>query len=342
MSARPLKAQGTDWLETRDAMTLHTCPHCHASFLYPDDLEGKTNCRLCGQAFELSAYTRAKPSAAVRAVQSLRAAGRRARSSPTTIYVMAAVATLVVLWVVLSVFSFIPDEIRLVNRRFVSLDTWCRVERAVGLVGVGIPSEHGQIAFISCGTAWAISNDGFMVASKHILPPFSLPLATPMGSVRMWVYINKRRIDAQLVWNDVVADIALLKVDSYLPYRFKVGRERRVKRLNVEVVAVGFQEMPTAVESKVIDTDLASTTGRISRVFQDDAGTYWLEHTAPLKAGSSGGPLLLGDTVVAINTGGEKGIYQALDATVYRDKIFKEMKGWRDRQKTDGEQVWDD
>jgi len=311
---------------------LHTCPHCNGSSFYPEVLRGQTNCRSCGQPFELSQLTRAHPNSFVSAFLTIQRAARKARSAPATIYAAASVATLFVVWIVLSVFGFIPDEIRFANRRFVSLDNWERAKQAVGLVAVGIPNERGDIAFLSYGTAWAICNDGFMLTNKHIVLLATKPPETPLGEVRTWVYVDKQRINADVVWADVVADIAVLKVDDYLPYRFRVGGKNTIQHLNVEVAAVGFQEMPTKVESTVMDTELASTKGTVSRVYQDAVGTAWIEHTAPLKGGSSGGPLILDGRVIGINTTGEHGIYQALDLGPYRDKVFEVVKEWRDRQ----------
>lgn len=302
--------------------------------MYADDLRGNVHCRSCGQPFQLSAFSRTQPTRSVVALRLVRRVLTRVRVSPVTIYGGAGLATIVIVWVLLSVAGFIPDELRPVNRRFVSISNPDRIEQAVGLLAVGVPNLEGTIDFSGSGSAWAISNDGFMVTCRHVLERGSAAAAFH-GRPRIWVFLDKRRHDAEIVWTDIVSDIALIKIDAYIAYRFRVGERGSIRHLNAEVVALGFQEMPAIVESSVVETEIASTRGTISRVFQDSAGTRWVEHTAPLKSGSSGGPLLLADYVVSINTGGSGGVYQALDVTEYHDQIFAEVTRWRERSESE-------
>jgi hypothetical protein len=304
----------------------YTCPYCKASSLYPPGQRGLTHCRSCGSAFALSQMNRTHPNPAVKVLRDIREGWHRARTSRVTIYCGAGLLALLVVWLALSAFGFLPDELRLVNRRFVALSDWKHVEQAVGLVALGAADGEGGITFVQYGTAWAVSNDGFMLTSKHVLTPPEALLHAPLGA---WVYLNHERYDAQLVWQDSVADVALLKIDAYIPYRFRIAPTGSVQRLNVPVRVIGFQKMPTEVDSTVRDTPLASTDGTISRLYQDKVGTHWIEHSAPVKAGGSGGPVLLGDRAIGLSCTGDRGYYQALDATAYRDKIFTLVKEYR-------------
>lgn len=315
-------------------MILHTCPHCNNSAMYALDAEGSTHCRSCGQEYTLSQFTRTKPNAFVQTIRSGQQALTRARSSPTTVYVLAGIVTLAIIWIILSIVGVLPDEVRALNRRFVRISDWDRVQKATGLLAIGVPKLNGEIEFFGYGTAWAISNDGFMVTNNHVITGAKLAAVgndVRIGDMRLWIYVEQERIDAEIVWSDQVADIALLKVDEYVPFRFRMAGSALRVQLNVAVLAIGFQKMPGEVASHVIETELASTSGAVSRLIQDSAGTRWIEHTAPLQSGSSGGPLVLNDRVIGMNTKGEFGVYQALDIGAYRAKLLKAAQNWRDK-----------
>jgi S1-C subfamily serine protease len=321
-------------------MILHTCPHCANQSMYSAEAEGPTHCRSCGQAFELSEFTKTKPGLVVSAIRALHDALNRVRQSTATIYAGGAAAALLVLWAAISAFGLIPDELRLINRRFVHLDDETRVNAAVGIVTTGIAKAGGQIEFVSAGTAWAVSNDGFMVTNRHVVDPASFVLgdrlpqdvSNAIKTLKTWVYLNRKRFDCHVVAVDTVSDIALIHVEADLPYRFYLGDGDEVKRLNVEVTALGYHEMPDDTRRHVFETPLARTTGTIARVYRDQAGTGWFEHTAAVKPGASGGPLLLGDVVIGINTKGEGSISRALDVAPFRNWIYRNMNEWRDLQ----------
>lgn len=320
-------------------MILHTCPHCNGSSLYPIDRRGSVNCHSCGKEFPLSAFSKADPDKGVRFVRAVRGTIHRAAKSRIVIYATAGLASLLVIWFAISVFGLIPDEMRIVNRRFAAPDDWSRVEQAVGLLAIGTPTGDGGIRFLAYGTAWSISNDGFMLTSKHVADGAALAALTAMEGVpgspqpRLWVYLDKQRLDAELVSVDSVADLAIIKVDSDLPYRFRLASKSFMPRLNAEIVAVGFQELGVEVQSAVMNTPLRGTQGTISRVFSDAVGTHWIEHTAPIGQGSSGGPLFLDGIVVGMNTAGTDGIYRALALGPLRDRIASRVDEWRRARK---------
>lgn len=305
-------------------MISHTCPHCGAQLLYAPDVTGPTHCRACGREFELSALTKSRPNAAVAAWLATGRALRRIRESTLTIYIGGGLLGLVLLWVVLSAFGLLPDAVRIVNRRYVSLNDWDRVTHAVGIAATGSAHLDGTIAFDAMGTAWAVSNDGFMLTNRHVISRSSL-------FDRIWVYLDHKRYDAELVATDSVADIALIKVNGYLPYRFRVASAQAPPRLNLPVSALGYQEMPADAGTMMIETPLATTQGQISRVYSDQSGTRWIEHTAAVKHGSSGGPLISNDVVIGINTKQEFGITSALDVAPFHEWMQTAIDDWRQR-----------
>lgn len=90
--------------------------------------------------------------------------------------------------------------------------------------------------------------------------------------------------------------------------------------------------VPGELDNGVIDTPLARTQGQISRTFTDSAGTRWIEHTAPVKPGSSGGPLVYDDVAVGVNTRSEYGITAALEIAPFFEWAQAAMQAWRERQ----------
>lgn len=297
-------------------MILHTCPDCGTPGFYASDLQGEVNCRSCGKAFELSRFTKTEKDSLVKFVESMRASAEGVRRSRALVYCFTGILLLVIVWAGVSTLGVIPDEWRILNRRFTGLDNQDAIEQSIGLVAIGEVGEGGAIAFASFGTAFAVANDGYMLTSKHVVDH------VPSGS-SIWVYINKRRLDARLVAQEMVDDWAILKVEEDLPYRFRLAARGTIGRLNVEVTALGFQETLADVPSTVTDTPLARTTGSISRIYNDKVGTEWIEHTAALNPGSSGGPLLVDDIVVGLNTGGKPGVYRALSVGAFRKKLWR-------------------
>jgi S1-C subfamily serine protease len=246
-------------------------------------------------------------------------------------YGLAVVFVLAFSWFVLSIVGLIPDEMRVVNRRFVDERDSASVTSATGLLAIGIVSEAGEVTFIASGTAWAISNDGFLLTARHIVRPGLGWLSANTDLLRVWVFINKRRLDARVVWEDSISDLALVKCAEpcYVPKRYRLASESTTIPSNAAITTIGFPEMPIDVEAPMLETELSFTAGTVSRAFADAAGTRWFEHTAPTKPGSSGGPVMAGVRVIGLNVKREDGTTQALDLRLYRSRILAEMKSHR-------------
>jgi len=298
-------------------MERHICPHCSGEALYTSALRGETHCRSCGVRFTLSKYTNAKPTAFVSFVKSVRRHAPRLRTSRTLVYTASLLVGSTVVWLIASAVGFIPDEVRLVNRRFVSMADQNRISAALVMLVTGVPTTDGDIDFLAAGTGCVVSNDGFVLTNRHVVAP------TALGA-RVWLYQGGERYDAHLVRSASVADLALIRCDRYFPYRFRLRTTPYSGPVNVDAVALGFQEMP--VDTRLIETRWASTRGTIARVFQDDAGTRWIEHSAPLGHGSSGGPLLVDDLLIGVNARSADSMSLAIDVGSVAEWVYQTMK----------------
>ena len=78
---------------------------------------------------------------------------------------------------------------------------------------------------------------------------------------------------------------------------------------------------------------LSVTRGTVSRVFVDKLETEWIEHSAAIgRSGSTGGPLLLGDSIVGINIACDKGISRAVSVLPHRRRIDRAIETWNQEQ----------
>ncbi|MEW6249768.1 MAG: trypsin-like peptidase domain-containing protein [Planctomycetota bacterium] len=352
-------------------MILHTCPHCKASAFYAAELEGAVHCHSCGGAFELSAFTKTDKAASVRLIRGLPVFAQRITRSRVFQNGGLSAAGAFAAWLLLSWIGVIPDNLRIVNRRTIDVDEWETVLQAVGLVTGGVPKPGGGIVFAAAETGFLVSNDGFVLTSAKLEPVLEfadLPamlgeghdladnpgLARPslerllfyefvfrnhalygLGDpLRTWVFLNGQRYEAEVVLADDVAGFAVLKLEGKFPYRFELEDNLDEELLNREVRAVGLQANPRDLRTgPVTAATVATTKGTVSRKFKDDSGTHWMEHTAAITPYSRGGPLLTGSTAIAINAGGQPGIYRAISIAPHANRIDKAIREWREKHK---------
>jgi len=304
-------------------MTLHTCPKCHIPGLYSVELNEDVNCRSCGARFTLSRFTKTEKDALARFVEAAREKAQAARTSRKLIYVVGATAAVLVVWLGISAFGLIPDEWRLIHRRFAGVADQARLTEAVGLVAAGRRDVENGPVFEEYFTAVAISNDGYMLTSREVLRS---------NPSQIWVFVGGRRLDAQIVDWDKIADFAIIKARGPLGLRFRLAGRRAIPRLNVEVQAIGYGPLEKDIRSPV-EWPLAITRGTVSRTFSDDAGTEWIEHSAPIGDRSRGGPLVFGDLLVGLNVGSNAGITRAVAIGPYRETISRMIEEWEKIQR---------
>ncbi|MGB2592978.1 MAG: trypsin-like peptidase domain-containing protein [Candidatus Acidiferrum sp.] len=138
---------------------------------------------------------------------------------------------------------------------------------------------------IAQGTGFLVGADGVIVTNYHVIKEGNVAIVKfPDGSVLS--------VDGILA-ADKIRDLALIKVHGKTFRTLTLGNSDRVQ-VGQEVVAIG---NPLSLESTV-------SNGIISGVRTDkEAGGRFLQTTAPISPGSSGGPLFnMAGEVVGINT----------------------------------------
>jgi hypothetical protein len=138
---------------------------------------------------------------------------------------------------------------------------------------------------IAQGTGFLVGADGVIVTNYHVIKEGNVAIVKfPDGTVLS--------VDGILAV-DKVRDLALIKVHGRTFRTLTLGNSDRVQ-VGQEVVAIG---NPLSLESTV-------SNGIISGVRSDkEAGGKFLQTTAPISPGSSGGPLFnMRGEVVGINT----------------------------------------
>lgn len=214
------------------------------------------------------------------------------------------------------------------------------VESGVGLVVCGTTeiSESGERREVveSTGTAFAISRDGYLLTNHHVVESvynrmqIDLPLKQDESGrefqqkPEIWVLFGgSQQFSARIVALSSKYDLAILKiVRTDGPY-FRLSERDHIAR-GTKVYALGFpgaaadelseaEEFESAIKQvrattlnsalKERDKVYTQTHGEVSRVVSEQAGTSWLQHSAPMSWGNSGGPLITEDgVVVGINT----------------------------------------
>lgn len=134
------------------------------------------------------------------------------------------------------------------------------------------PAEAASVN--SQGSGFVIAPDGQVLSNAHVV--------SGCGSVV--VSIGGLQVPAAIVSVDKANDIALLKV-SDPPKTFLALRDGKVK-LGEPVVTLGYPLQG------VVSTSLHLTSGNISSLSGLSDDSRYLQFTAPVQPGSSGGPLL--------------------------------------------------
>jgi S1-C subfamily serine protease len=215
------------------------------------------------------------------------------------------------------------------------------IEEALGLVvcGLRIVSSSGELVELpkSTGTAFAVSSDGFLLTNKHVVEKIVELSRTDLWKEklresveleveeRVWVFVNGRKLDAEIVHVSGSYDLAILKVNHEFarPFRLSsksdLARETKVRALGFPGAAsTGYSEQENVAalaranadatdltkQFKDRDFDFVLTTGTVGLCsIEEGADRHWIQHNAEINPGNSGGPLIGTDgTVVGINT----------------------------------------
>jgi serine protease Do len=153
------------------------------------------------------------------------------------------------------------------------------------------------------GSGFLISSDGLILTNKHI------STAGKPDTVRYKVVLNNKKIyDAQLIGNDPLHDLAVLKIkDTNLPYLEMAQSGNQPIGLTVLAIGNSLGRYENSVTKGIV-----SGLGRSLTAANPNGGVELLDNVlqtdAEINEGNSGGPLInLEGKVVGVNVAVDKG-----------------------------------
>ncbi|MBJ9986867.1 Do family serine endopeptidase [Acinetobacter sp. S40] len=176
---------------------------------------------------------------------------------------------------------------------------------------VVIPQQQVPQEKVGYGSAFFISNDGYLLTNHHVVEDAS----------RITITLQDRReIDAKVIGSDERTDVALLKVDGTSYPALKIG--------NVDQLKVG---EPVLAIGSPFGFDYSASAGIVSaksRNMQGETSVPFIQTDVALNPGNSGGPLFnQRGEVVGVNsrifsgTGGYMGLSFSIPIDVAMDVV---------------------
>lgn len=132
---------------------------------------------------------------------------------------------------------------------------------------------------VAGGTGFVISENGYVITNAHVVAVIDL---LPMIEPQVWVrFRDATRLIVQDMYIDSAIDIAVLKINaSNLPYlEFETVRSLNVGQA---VMAIG----------NSYPFEFSVTTGVVSRIELIMGRAVYIQHSAAINFGCSGGPLI--------------------------------------------------
>jgi S1-C subfamily serine protease len=184
----------------------------------------------------------------------------------------------------------------------------------------------------SRGTCFALSPKGYLLTNRHVVEEY-VKLTRADATIEdvqaktacrikpnLWVYFAKDKYEAKVIYMSGKHDIAVLKVDREGPY-FRVNSNPSIVQ-GTHIYAMGFpaasseplsiegaiqrstRKLSENVESVLDESDYRySITDGIVSLLRTELGTEYIQHSASISGGNSGGPLIYDDgSVIGINT----------------------------------------
>ena len=141
------------------------------------------------------------------------------------------------------------------------------------------PSSDGG----KSGTGFYVNNNGYLLTNHHVIENCS----------QIWINRDGSKIQARLIKQNANLDIAALKVQKSTKDYAKFGKVKSGE----DVRTLGFPL------GDILGSEIKVTKGNVSSLSGLKGDKDYLQHTAPIQPGSSGGPLLNeGGFLVGINT----------------------------------------
>jgi S1-C subfamily serine protease/antitoxin component YwqK of YwqJK toxin-antitoxin module len=137
------------------------------------------------------------------------------------------------------------------------------------------------------GTGFAINENGYIATNYHVIN----------NCEEIFVASNKssKEVEAKVILRDQLNDLAILKIDNYIP-EIPYSFANNLKVLE-NVYAYGY---PLTYQ---LGENIKATNGTISSISAIDDDERYIQHTAPIQPGNSGGPLFNSDgNIIGINT----------------------------------------
>jgi S1-C subfamily serine protease len=138
------------------------------------------------------------------------------------------------------------------------------------------------------GTGFAITNDGHLATSAHVVE----------DATSIKVYVNGTPKTARTVAIDKTNDIAVIKVDELQTKGLYLGNSAELS-LGADLFVVGFPL------SDVLGTNVKFTKGSLSSIASDSTDKSAFQMSVPIQPGNSGGPVcnMLGSVCGVVRSG---------------------------------------
>ena len=215
-----------------------------------------------------------------------------------------------------------------------------RLGECVGLVVTGVRATLADGTVTeqahSTGTCLVIDSAGYALTNRHVVEGFQKQLRAELWrdkvkkeqlvdiEPKLWVFFDDNPVSAEIVDTIENFDVAVLKVAAPPKTYLSLSSQSEIPR-GTKVAALGFpaldrnplseEEIIQRLTNKLFakpsirgafesrDLEYNRTDGTVSKVSKEQAGRFWIQHTARIGPGNSGGPLLTDNGVVwAINT----------------------------------------
>ncbi|MCS6909787.1 MAG: trypsin-like peptidase domain-containing protein [Anaerolineales bacterium] len=169
----------------------------------------------------------------------------------------------------------------------INVDINTAIQDAVARVS---PAVVTVITDRGSGSGVIVSEDGYILTNAHVI----------QGARQLQaIFLDGQMVDAKLVGSDVIADVAVLKVDAKVPGWAELGNSDALQP-GETVIAIG---SPLGDFRNTVTVGVVSALGRSLETRFGYAMEDLIQTDAAINQGNSGGPLVnLAGQVVGLNT----------------------------------------